>query len=381
MLRSLNEFQVHGVKTNVPFLVNVLKHETFLSGAADTYFIDEHPELFNLPPPQRRAQKLLNYIGNVLINGPSTLLATDLKPSENEAAVPSVPHDASLPRGWRDVFKESGATGFAKAVRAHPQLLIMDTTMRDAHQSLLATRVRTYDLARIAPFVAHEMPQFFSLENWGGATFDVAMRFLHECPWERLEELRRLIPNIPFQMLLRGASAVGYKNYPDNVVYKFCELAFQAGVDVFRVFDSLNYMPNLIVGMDAAGKAGGIVEGSFCYTGDVADPNEQKYTLKYYLDLTDQLVKAGTHVLGIKDMAGLLKPEAAKLLVTAIRDKYPDLPIHLHTHDTAGAGVASMLAAAWAGADVVDAAVDSMSGLTSQPSLGAIVAGLQNSKL
>ncbi|THD22520.1 Pyruvate carboxylase mitochondrial [Fasciola hepatica] len=380
MLRSLKEFQIHGVKTNIPFLINVLGHKKFLTGAVDTYFIDENPELFKLPRFQRRAQKLLHYIGNVLVNGPSTPLATDLKPGETEAPVQAIPHDAKLPRGWCDVLKESGPEGFAKAVRKHRGLLLMDTTMRDAHQSLMATRVRTYDLVRIAPFVAHNMPQFFSLENWGGATFDVAMRFLHECPWERLEAIRAAIPNIPFQMLLRGASAVGYKNYPDNVVYKFCDLARQTGVDVFRVFDSLNYMPNLVIGMDAAGKSGGVVEGSFCYTGDVANPNEEKYTLNYYLDLTEQLVKAGTHVLGIKDMAGLLKPEAARLLVTAIRDKYPDLPIHLHTHDTAGAGVATMLAAAKAGADVVDAAVDSMSGLTSQPSMGAIVAGLQNTE-
>ncbi|TGZ73309.1 hypothetical protein CRM22_001584 [Opisthorchis felineus] len=380
MRRCLEEMRIHGVKTNIPFLINVFNNPIFLSGAVDTVFIDENPELFNLPVRKHRAQKLLRYIANVLVNGPSTVLATDLKPSHIEPHVPSVPNGKPT-RGWRDVILQSGPDGFAKAVRRHPHLLLMDTTMRDAHQSLLATRIRTFDIARISPFVAHAFPQFFSLENWGGATFDVSMRFLHECPWQRLEQLREAIPNIPFQMLLRGASAVGYKNYPDNVVDEFCKLAVKSGLDIFRVFDSLNYMPNLVVGMEAAGNAGGVVEGAFCYSGDVSSPKEHKYTLQYYLDLVEQLVKAGTHILGIKDMAGLLKPKAARLLVSAIRDRYPDLPIHVHTHDTAGAGVASMLAAAEAGADVVDVAVDSMSGMTSQPSMGAIVSSLQDTPL
>ncbi|KAJ4445720.1 hypothetical protein ANN_12405, partial [Periplaneta americana] len=285
------------------------------------------------------------------------------------------------PQGFRQILKSKGPEEFAKAVRNHKGLLLMDTTFRDAHQSLLATRVRSHDLLRISPYVAHNFNQLYSLENWGGATFDVALRFLHECPWERLEDMRKLIPNIPFQMLLRGANAVGYTNYPDNVVFKFCELSVQVGMDIFRVFDSLNYLPNLIVGMEAAGKAGGVVEAAISYTGDVSDPTRKKYDLKYYTNLADELVKAGTHILSIKDMAGLLKPAAAKLLVTALRDKHPDIPIHIHTHDTAGAGVASMLACAEAGADVVDVAVDSMSGMTSQPSMGAVVAALQGSKL
>lgn len=285
------------------------------------------------------------------------------------------------PKGLRDIFKEKGPEAFAKAVRNNKSLLLMDTTYRDAHQSLLATRVRTHDLLKISPYVAHNFSNLYALENWGGATFDVALRFLHECPWERLEDMRKMIPNIPFQMLLRGANAVGYTNYPDNVVYKFCELAVQTGMDIFRVFDSLNYLPNLILGMEAAGKAGGIVEAAISYSGDVSDPSRTKYNLKYYLDLADELVKAGTHVLSIKDMAGLLKPTAGKLLVTALRDKHPDIPIHIHTHDTSGAGVASMLACAQAGADVVDVAVDSMSGLTSQPSMGAVVASLQGTDL
>ncbi|KAJ9577360.1 hypothetical protein L9F63_006040, partial [Diploptera punctata] len=381
MNRALREFRVRGVKTNIPFLLNVLENQKFLNGTLDTYFIDEHPELFQLPQSRNRAQKLLSYIGSVLVNGPSTPLATKLKPAEIHPHVPEIPLGPEPPQGFRQILKTQGPEAFAKAVRNHKGLLLMDTTFRDAHQSLLATRVRSFDLLNISPYVAHNFSQLYSLENWGGATFDVALRFLHECPWERLEDMRKQIPNIPFQMLLRGANAVGYTNYPDNVVYKFCDLSVQVGMDIFRVFDSLNYLPNLIVGMEAAGKAGGVVEGAISYTGDVSDPNRTKYDLKYYVNLANELVKAGTHVLCIKDMAGLLKPAAARLLVSALRDKHPDIPIHIHTHDTAGAGVASMLACAEAGADVVDVAVDSMSGMTSQPSMGAVVASLQGSKL
>nr|CAH7745437.1 unnamed protein product [Callosobruchus chinensis]CAH7750939.1 unnamed protein product [Callosobruchus chinensis] len=392
MNRALREFRVRGVKTNIPFLLNVLENQKFLNGSVDTYFIDENPQLFNFQPTKNRAQKLLNYLAQVLVNGPQTPLATPLKPADTKPHLPQVsleylaktPQEdpnAQPPKGFRQIYKEQGPEAFAKAVRNHKGLLLMDTTFRDAHQSLLATRVRTHDLLKISPFVTHTFSQLYSMENWGGATFDVALRFLHECPWERLEEMRKLIPNIPFQMLLRGANAVGYTNYPDNVVFKFCELAVQTGMDVFRVFDSLNYLPNLIVGMEAAGKAGGIVEAAISYSGDVSNPNKKKYDLNYYLKIADELVKAGTHVLAIKDMAGLLKPTAARMLIGALRDKYPDLPIHIHTHDTSGNGVASMLACAEAGADVVDVAVDSMSGLTSQPSMGAIVASLQGTPL
>ncbi|KAK9512586.1 hypothetical protein O3M35_000978 [Rhynocoris fuscipes] len=385
MSRALREFRVRGVKTNIPFLLNVLDNQKFINGAVDTYFIDENPQLFSLVPSQNRAQKLLNYLGTVLVNGPSTPLATGLKPSDIDPHVPSVPIDETLPvhkgpeppKGLRHILETQGPEAFAKAVRSKKRLLLMDTTFRDAHQSLLATRVRSRDILKISPYVAHYFHDLYSLENWGGATFDVALRFLHECPWERLEDMRKLIPNIPFQMLLRGANAVGYTNYPDNVVFKFCEQAVASGMDIFRVFDSLNYLPNLIIGMEAAGKAGGVVEGAISYTGDVSDPKKKKYDLKYYVNLASELVKAGTHILGIKDMAGLLKPQAAKLLVTALRDKHPDVPIHIHTHDTSGAGVAAMLACAEAGADVVDVAVDSMSGLTSQPSMGAVIASLQ----
>ncbi|KAL7736715.1 hypothetical protein ACLKA6_015573 [Drosophila palustris] len=381
MNRALREFRIRGVKTNIPFLLNVLENQKFLHGVLDTYFIDEHPQLFKFTTTQNRAQKLLNYLGEVLVNGPQTPLATTLKPAEVNPHVPTIPLVTEPPQGLRDIIVREGPEAFAKEVRSRKNLMLMDTTFRDAHQSLLATRVRTHDLLKISPYVAHKFNNLYSLENWGGATFDVALRFLHECPWERLEEMRKRIPNIPFQMLLRGANAVGYTSYPDNVVYKFCELAVQTGMDIFRVFDSLNYLPNLIIGMEAAGKAGGVVEAAISYTGDVSDPKRTKYDLKYYTNLADELVKAGTHVLCIKDMAGLLKPEAARLLITAIRDKHPDLPIHVHTHDTSGAGVASMLACAQAGADVVDVAVDSMSGMTSQPSMGAMVASLQGTPL
>ncbi|KAJ8719476.1 hypothetical protein PYW08_011651 [Mythimna loreyi] len=381
MSRALREFRIRGVKTNIPFLLNVIENQKFLNGALDTYFIDENPQLFMFKTSQNRAQKLLNYLGQVIVNGPATPLATKIPPAVVKPYIPTVPLAVQPPKGFKQILNEGGPEAFAKAVRRNKGLLLMDTTFRDAHQSLLATRVRTHDLLAVSPYVAHNFSNLYSLENWGGATFDVALRFLHECPWERLRDMRQLIPNIPFQMLLRGANAVGYTNYPDNVVFKFCEMAVKNGMDVFRVFDSLNYLPNLILGMDAAGKAGGVVEAAISYTGDVSDPNKKKYDLKYYTNLADELVKAGTHVLAIKDMAGLLKPQAAKMLIGAIRDKHPDVPIHVHTHDTSGAGVASMLACADAGADVVDVAVDSMSGLTSQPSMGALVASLQGTKL
>ncbi|XP_066438591.1 pyruvate carboxylase, mitochondrial isoform X1 [Eleutherodactylus coqui] len=373
MSRALAEFRIRGVKTNIPFLQNVLNNHQFLHGTVDTQFIDENPNLFNLRPVQNRAQKLLHYLGHVMVNGPTTPIPVKAKPSAIDPTVPAIPM-SEPPSGFRDVLLREGPEGFAKAIRKHRGLLLMDTTFRDAHQSLLATRVRTHDLKKISPFVSHNLSNLFSLENWGGATFDVAMRFLYECPWRRLQELRELIPNIPFQMLLRGANAVGYTNYPDNAVFKFCEVAKENGMDIFRVFDSLNYLPNMILGMEAAGQAGGVVEAAISYTGDVADPIRTKYTLDYYVKLAEELVKAGTHILCIKDMAGLLKPKASDLLIRALREKFPDIPIHVHTHDTAGAGVASMLACAAAGADIVDVAVDSMSGMTSQPSMGALVA-------
>lgn len=391
MTRALKEFRIRGVKTNIPYLINVLEHKEFIDYTGiNTSFIEENPALFNFKPSQNRAQKLLNYLGHLMVNGPLTELGTDLVPPK---IVPHVPEIVSSeeshntknykpPTGWRDIYVNDGAQRFAQAIRDHTksthQMLLMDTTMRDAHQSLLATRVRTHDLKRIAPFVANQFSGLYSMEMWGGATFDVALRFLHECPWERLRELRKLVPNIPFQMLLRGANAVGYTNYPDNVVYDFCQMSVNNGMDIFRVFDSLNYLPNLQLGMDAVNRAGGIVEGAISYTGDVSDPTRTKYNLDYYIHLADELVKRGVHILCIKDMAGLLKPQAVRMLIDGIRQRHPDLPIHLHTHDTAGTGVANYLAAAEAGCDVVDVAVDSMSGMTSQPSMGAVVAALLN---
>ncbi|KAI6199654.1 Pyruvate carboxylase [Aphelenchoides besseyi] len=379
MIRALKEFRIRGVNTNIPFLLNVLEQPKFRTGSVNTNFIDEHPELFRFLPSRNRAQKLLTYLGEIKLNGPLTPFVTNLKPQSVNPPVPTISQGSKAKNGWRKVLEREGPEGFARAVRKHEGCLLTDTTFRDAHQSLLATRVRTYDLAKIAPFLSHNFSQLFSIENWGGATFDVSMRFLHECPWERLEILRELIPNIPFQMLLRGANCVGYSNFPDNVVYKFCDLAVRSGMDVFRVFDSLNYVPNMVVGMEAVGKAGGVIEGTMAYTGDVSNPKNGKYDLQYYMKLADQLVKAGTHILGIKDMAGVLKPHAASMLISSLRDQYPDLPIHVHMHDTAGSGVATLLEAVKAGADIVDVACDTMSGSTSQPSMGAIVAILNGS--
>eukprot|EP01127_Copromyxa_protea_P011950 TRINITY_DN3065_c0_g1_i1.p1 TRINITY_DN3065_c0_g1~~TRINITY_DN3065_c0_g1_i1.p1 ORF type:complete len:1185 (-),score=241.50 TRINITY_DN3065_c0_g1_i1:45-3599(-) len=386
LTRALKEFRVRGVKTNLPFVLKVLNHPEFVNCVLDTGFIDRNPELFHFSNSENRAERLLAFLGHLKVNGvqsvhagavgapPSGVDATKLIPPQYRLTERGVVKENLT--GWRDVLKEKGPSGFAKAIREHPQFLLTDTTMRDAHQSLLATRVRTIDMKEIAPATAHLFSPLLSLENWGGATFDVSMRFLYECPWERLIELRELIPNIPFQMLLRGANAVGYTSYPDNVVFKFCELAVKNGMDIFRVFDSLNYLENLKLGIDAVGSAGGVVEASICYTGDVSDPTRGPYTLEYYLEFARELMKLGVHILNVKDMAGLLKPKAATILIGALRKEFPDVPIHVHTHDTAGTGVASMIACYRAGADVVDAALDSMSGMTSQPSLGALVASL-----
>lgn len=387
VLRALVEFRIRGVKTNIPFLTRLLTHEVFMAGQTWTTFIDDTPDLFRLLVSQNRAQKILSYIGDVVVNG-STIKGQVGEPSlKTELIVPHIQDpsnpdkmvDPSVPytKGWRNILVEQGPEAFAKAVRAHPGTLIMDTTWRDAHQSLLATRVRTLDLVNIAPQTSVALANAFALEMWGGATFDVAMRFLYEDPWERLRKLRKLVPNIPFQMLLRGANGVGYTSYPDNVVYDFVKQAKDNGMDIFRVFDSLNYIDNMRLGIDAVRAAGGVVEAAICYTGDVSDPKKKKYTLDYYLNFAQELVDCGVHILSIKDMAGLLKPEAATMLITALRKKFPDIPIHVHTHDTPGTGVASMLACAKAGADVVDVAIDSMSGATSQPCMGAVVSALE----
>jgi len=372
-------------------LIRLLTHPVFESGKTWTTFIDDTPDLFKLVTSQNRAQKLLAYLGDLAVNG-SSIKGQSGEPGLHEEipipkfADPKNPGktlDTSVPcqTGWRNVILEKGPAGFAKAVRDYKGCLIMDTTWRDAHQSLLATRLRTVDMANIAKETSYALANAYSLECWGGATFDVSMRFLYEDPWERLRTLRKLVPNIPLQALVRGANAVGYTSYPDNAIYDFCKKAVENGLDIFRVFDSLNYIENMKLGIDAAKKAGGVVEAVVCYTGDVADPKKTKYSLQYYLDFVDQLVAEGIHVLAIKDMAGLLKPQAATMLVGAIRKAHPDLPIHVHSHDTAGMAVASMLACAAAGADVVDCAIDSMSGCTSQPAMGAICSALEQTEL
>lgn len=388
MLRALVEFRIRGVKTNIPFLFRLLTHDVFIGGKTWTTFIDDTPDLFKLVQTQNRAQKLLTYLGDLAVNGSSIKGQIGEPGLKSEIEIPKLRGrdkadgpslDTYLPcqSGWRNIIVEHGPEAFAKAVREYPGCLIMDTTWRDAHQSLLATRLRTIDMLNIAKETSYALANAYSIECWGGATFDVAMRFLYEDPWERLRKLRTLVPNIPFQALFRGANGVGYTSYPDNAIYDLCKKAVENGLDIFRVFDSLNYIENMKLGIDAAKKAGGVCEAVICYSGDVASPEENKYTLQYYLTLVDQLIVEGIHVLGIKDMAGLLKPEAARMLIDAIRKAHPHVPIHVHSHDTAGIATASMLACAAAGADVVDVAIDSMSGLTSQPSMGAICMALE----
>lgn len=401
MNRVLQECRIRGVKTNIPFLLNCLAHPDFKAGGATTSFIDDNPQLkqtstsywdfaneFQADPKKlNRVERLLRYLANVAVNGHPPELGADIKKLgtgiTSKVPSPQIPESGSSEKkpSMRSILLEQGPAGYAKHVREHKGLLITDTTWRDAHQSLLATRMRTQELVRCSGATNTALANAFSLEMWGGATFDVAMRFLHEDPWRRLETLREKVPDVPFQMLLRGANAVGYTNYADNVVYRFCKQAQESGIDVFRVFDALNYLDNIKLGVDAAGAAGGFVEGTMSYTGDVSDPSKGKYNLDYYLKLAGELVDMGVHSLAVKDMAGLLTPKATKMLVSALRAEHPDVPIHVHTHDTAGSGVASMLAAAEAGADIVDAAIDAMSGMTSQPSLGAIAANVRGTDL
>lgn len=381
--RALREFRVRGVTTNKSFLLNMLNNEEFMNGEITTGFIAANPDLMSPLKEKDRAQKLLAYIGEIVVNGtPKSLGAVGDAPSPVDPIVPSItPEHCQKKKSLKQIFDHEGPEAFAAAVRKNEGLLITDTTWRDAHQSLLATRLRTIDMLNIAQPTSVALQNAYSLECWGGATFDVSMRFLNECPWDRLMSLREAVPDIPFQMLLRGANAVGYTAYADNVVYDFCKMAKESGMDVFRVFDSINYLENMKLGIDAVGQAGGIVEAAVCYTGDVSDEKRGLYDLEYYLGFVRELEKCGIHVLAIKDMAGLLKPNAAHLLVGAIREEFPNLPIHVHSHDTAGTGVASMLAAANAGADAVDAATDALSGTTAQPSLGALVASTAGTDL
>jgi pyruvate carboxylase len=374
MDRVLREFRIRGVKTNIPFLENVVNHAQFQAGGVTTSFLDENPSLFEFSPRKDRATRLLSYLGEVIVNGNPEVGG---KPKPARLAAANVPrHDASAPpSGTRQILLERGPEGFAEWTGSQRRLLLTDTTFRDAHQSLLATRMRTYDLAAIANFVSHRMAGLYSLEMWGGATFDVSMRFLREDPWQRLRRLRAAIPNICFQMLLRASNAVGYTAYPDNAVEEFIAEAFQQGIDIFRIFDSLNWLPNMGVAMDAVRKAGGVCEAAICYTGDILDPARVKYSLDYYVRMARELERMGAHVLAIKDMAGLLRPYAAEILVRALRESV-GLPIHFHTHDTSGINAASILKASDAGVNVADAAIAGMSGTTSQPNLNSIVAAL-----
>ena len=375
MDRALREFRIRGVSTNIAFVENLLRHPTFRSNEYTTRFIDTTPELFDLAPRRDRATKLLHYIADVTVNGHPETKGRPRPPAEARAPKPPAAH-GTPPDGARQILERSGPQAVADWMAAETRLLVTDTTMRDGHQSLLATRMRTFDMVAAAPAYAANLPGLFSVECWGGATFDVAYRFLHECPWQRLRALRERMPNLMTQMLLRGSNGVGYTNYPDDVVRAFVHRAAASGVDVFRVFDSLNWVENMRVAMDAVIEAGRVCEGTICYTGDLNDPARSKYDLAYYVSMGRELREAGAHVLGLKDMAGVLKPTAAGPLVRALKEEV-GLPIHFHTHDTAGAGIASIMAAAEAGVDAVDAAMDALSGNTSQPTLGTVVEALR----
>jgi len=378
MDRALREFRIRGLSTNLQFLENVIGHKQFLAGDYTTRFIDTTPELFEFKARRDRATRLLRYIGDVTVNGHPEMAGRTMPDTVFPAApLPAIDLNSAPPKGLRDELKSRGPAAFGQWMRDQERVLLTDTTMRDAHQSLLATRVRTRDIAAIAPHYARMLPGLLSLECWGGATFDVAMRFLKEDPWERLHLIREAAPNIPLQMLLRASNAVGYTNYPDNVVRYFVHQAASNGIDIFRVFDSLNWVENMRVAMDAVIESGAVCEGTICYTGDLFDKGRPKYNLKYYVDKAVALEKAGAHVLGIKDMAGICRPRAAAELVRVLKAE-TSLPIHFHTHDTSGIAASTLLAAIDAGVDAVDGALDAMSGLTSQPNLGSIAAALEH---
>ena len=375
MDRALREFRIRGVNTNLTFLEAVITHPKFTSCEYTTRFIDETPELFTQSKRRDRATRLLNFIGEVMVNG-SPEVKGAARPDMNHMAKPPALPAGDIPAGAKQILTQKGAKGLADWVLAQKQVLLTDTTMRDAHQSLLATRMRSHDLVAVAPAYAKLLPQLFSMECWGGATFDVAMRFLVEDPWERLSQLRAAMPNLLTQMLLRSANGVGYANYPDNVVKFFIERAAKGGVDVFRVFDCLNWVENMRLAMDTVIESGAVCQAALCYTGDIGNPARSKYDLKYYLKLAKDLEKAGAHMLAVKDMAGLMRPRAATALFKALKEEI-SIPITFHTHDTSGLSAASVLAAVEAGVDSVDAAMDSFSGTTSQPPLGSINAALK----
>ncbi len=376
MDRALREFRIRGVSTNIDFVINLLKHPTFLDYSYTTKFIDTSKDLFNFKKRRDRATKILTYIADITVNGHPETAGRPKPPAEPRALKAPAPKGEVKP-GTRDLLEAQGPQAVADWMAAQTKLLITDTTMRDGHQSLLATRMRSVDMIRVAPSYAANLGDLFSVECWGGATFDVAYRFLQECPWQRLRDIRAAMPNVMTQMLLRASNGVGYTNYPDNVVQFFVKQAAETGVDVFRVFDSLNWVENMRVAMDAVVEANKVCEGTICYTGDLLDPDRAKYDLKYYVSMGKELQAAGAHVLGLKDMAGLLKPAAARALITALKNEV-GLPIHFHTHDTSGIAGATVLAAAEAGVDAVDAAMDAFSGGTSQPCLGSIVEATRN---
>ncbi|MCO7126272.1 pyruvate carboxylase [Sporolactobacillus shoreicorticis] len=370
MLRNLKEFRIRGIKTNIPFLINVVQHPEFLEGNVSTTFIDTTPELFVFNKILDRGTKMLSYIGNITINGYPGI-QKNKKPVFDVPPIPDVKLSEPFSGGTKQILEQKGAQGVADWVKAQKQVLLTDTTFRDAHQSLLATRMRTKDIIRVAAQTAHLLPNLFSEEAWGGATFDTSYRFLREDPWERLSKVRAKMPNVLLQMLLRGSNAVGYKNYPDNLIKAFVKEAAKHGVDVFRVFDSLNWLDGMRVALDAVIESGKIAEGTICYTGDILDMSRTKYNLDYYKKMARDLEAAGAHILGIKDMAGLLKPEAAYRLISELKDTI-SLPIHLHTHDTSGNGIYTYVRAIDAGVDIVDVAVEAMAGMTSQPSVNSL---------
>ena len=376
MDRNLREFRIRGVKTNIPFLENVVNHEKFLSGQFDTSFIDTTPELFEFKERKDRATKLLNYIGNVTLNGFPGIEKRP-KPIFVQPHIPTLPEKKVT--GTKQILDEQGVAGLIQWIKAQDDVLLTDTTFRDAHQSLLATRVRSKEMYEIADATSQLMNDFFSLEMWGGATFDVAYRFLKENPWDRLETLRKKIPNILFQMLFRGSNAVGYSNYPDNVIREFIKLSAKSGIDVFRIFDSLNWVKAMEVAIDEVRLNGKVAEAAICYTGDILDDGRAKYTVEYYKEMAKQLEQAGAHILAIKDMAGLLKPNAAYRLISELKET-TDLPIHLHTHDTSGNGIFVYAKAIEAGVDIIDTALGSMAGLTSQPSANSLYYALSGEK-
>ncbi|MEM8776928.1 MAG: pyruvate carboxylase [Pseudomonadota bacterium] len=377
MDRALREFRIRGVSTNIAFVENLLKHPVFLSNEYSTKFIDTTPDLFQFAQRRDRGTKVLTYIADITVNGHKDV--EGLPRPRTDLALPRAPKPANneINDGAKQILDRDGPQAVADWMAAQNQLLITDTTMRDSHQSLLATRMRSIDMIAIAPNYAHDLPGLFSMECWGGATFDVAYRFLDECPWQRLRDLRAAMPNLMTQMLLRGSNGVGYTNYPDNVVQAFVKRAAESGVDVFRVFDPLNWVENMRVSMDAVIDAGKVCEAAICYTGDILDPDRAKYDLKYYVNMAKELQAAGTHILCLKDMGGLMKPASASALFKALKEE-TGLPIHFHTHDTAGIACATILAASEAGVDAVDCAMDALSGNTSQATLGTVVEALRH---